>query len=104
MTHCENQSKNAQIASKNEGLIGDSLHFQTKVIWFPPRFQDGANLDLTSVHQERKGPFVCSGTKRTTVRFQDFRVVSDMVFRDSRYGLSRIGCYITVGGGMLFVT
>jgi len=28
------------------------LYFETKVIRFPPRFEDGANLDFALVHQK----------------------------------------------------
>jgi hypothetical protein len=51
------------------------IHFETKVIRFPPGFQDGANLDLVLVQHKRDGSLICPGAikapdRGTIPRFQ----------------------------------
>jgi hypothetical protein len=49
----------------------DRLYFETKVIRFPPGFEDGANLDLLLIQQKRDGPFICPVTRQAS----DFGVI-----------------------------
>jgi hypothetical protein len=42
------------------------IYFETKVIRFAPRFQDGANLNLPLVHEKGDRPFICPVTSQAS--------------------------------------